>query len=97
MKRTEAQSVGDIIHEVFRRAGMENTESRQRALYVWSDIVGQGVNRQTTRRFVDQSGVMHVYIASAPLKSDLQFMRSRLLEQINAAVGSQAITDLIIH
>lgn len=97
MKKTEAQSVGDIIHEVFCRAGMEETEARQRALYHWVDVVGPGVNRLTTRRFVDRQGVMHVYISSAPLKADLQFMRSRLVEQLNNAVGSRAITDLIIH
>lgn len=97
MKKTEAQSVSDIIHDVFRRAGLESTEARQRALYHWSDIVGPGINRQTTRRFVDQQGVMHVFIASAPLKADLQFMRSHLIEELNAAVGTVAITDLIIH
>lgn len=97
MKRTEAQSIGDIIHDVFRQAGLEEAEARQRALYSWGDVVGPGIVKKTTRRFVDASGVMHVYIASAPLKADLQFMRSQLLLQLNAAVGCNAITDLIIH
>lgn len=97
MKRTEAQSVGEIIHEVFRHAGASETEARQRALYEWTEVVGPGVSRQTTRRFVDANGAMHVYLASGPLKADLQFMRGRLLEQINQRIGSNTITDLIIH
>ena len=97
MKRTEAESVGEIIHKVFLRVGLEEDEARQRALYMWSEIVGQGVNRMTTKRYVTDAGVMHVYVQSAALKQDLQFMRSTLVSQLNAAVGSTAITELIIH
>lgn len=97
MKRVEAQSIGEIIHDVFRYAGVEDVEARQRALNHWVDIVGPGINRQTSRRYVDSAGVMHVYITSAALKSDLQFMRSRLVCQLNESVGTNAISDLIIH
>ena len=69
MKKTEAQSIGEIIHEVFRRAGMETNEAEHRALYLWGEIVGAGVNRLTTQRYVADGGVMHVYIASGPLKT----------------------------
>ncbi len=97
MKKTEAQSIGEIIHEVFRRAGMETNEAEHRVLYLWGEIVGAGVNRLTTQRYVADGGVMHVYIASGPLKNDLRFMRSSLISQLNAAVGTNAIKDLIIH
>jgi predicted nucleic acid-binding Zn ribbon protein len=98
MKKVEAQSVGDIIHEVFHRAGLEANEAQQRACLMWADVVGPSVNRLTTRRYVAPGGVMHVFIASAALKNDLQFMRSSLLEQLNATVGvPDAIKDLIIH
>jgi hypothetical protein len=97
MKKTEAESVGEIIHAVFQRVGLEEDEARQRALYLWPEIVGPGVNRLTTRRYVTAAGVMHVYVESAALKQDLQFMRSSLVSQLNNAVGSAAITELIIH
>lgn len=97
MKKTEAQSVGEIIHEVFRRAGASGQEARHRALYEWTEIVGPGVSRMTSRRYVDDNGVMHIYLTSGPLKADLQFMRTQLMKQINQRVGSQAISDLIIH
>ncbi len=34
MKKTEAQAIGDIIHEVFVRSGMEGNEARQKACMV---------------------------------------------------------------
>lgn len=98
MKRIEPQQIGDIIHEVFVRSGMEDNEARQKACMMWSDIVGPTVNRRTTRRYVTDEGVMHVYLNSATLKNDLSFMRSRLIEQLNEYSGKPgSITDLIIH
>lgn len=98
MKKTEAQQIGDIIHEVFVRSGMEGNEARQKACMMWSEIVGPSVNRHTTRRYVTEQGVMHVFINSASLKGDLSFMRSKLIEQLNDFSGIPGtITDLIIH
>lgn len=98
MKRTEAQQIGDIIHEVFVRTGNEGNEARQRACAMWGDIVGVNINRRTTRRYVSAEGVMHVYLNSAPLKADLQFAREKLIEKLNEYSGTPgSITDLIIH
>ncbi len=98
MKRTEAEQVGDIINEVFRRAGQTDNACRHRALAMWSEVVGQGVNRQTTRRYVTEQGVMHVFITSAALKSDLSFMKSQIIKNLNDFAGKpDAIVDLIIH
>lgn len=98
MKRTEAQSIGDIIHEVFVRAGMEGNEARQKALMMWPDVVGPAIARCTTRRYVTSDGIMHVYLNSASLKSDLQFAREKLLVQLNQYAGKPgAIKELIIH
>lgn len=98
MKKIEPQQVGDIINDVFRRAGQEDNACRHRALVNWVNVVGQGINQKTTRRYVTDDGVMHVYIASAAIKQDLMFMRQKLLEALNSyAAHPTAITDLILH
>lgn len=78
------------------RAGVADTMAQHRACYIWPEIVGPGVNRYTLRRYVEGS-VLHVHITSAPLKNELSFHRQRLVELINQAVGSQALTDIVIH
>ena len=69
MKRTEAQSIGEIFDEVLRQNNLDDTFNEQKACFLWPEVVGPQINRRTTRRFVDH-GVMHVYISSAPLKSE---------------------------
>lgn len=96
MKRTEPKSFAEIFDEGMRLAGAADTLAQQRACYLWPEIVGPGVNKYTLRRYVD-GGVLHVYITSAPLKQELQFLRSGILEQLNKAVGCQALTSIEIH
>lgn len=75
---------------------MTSMVAQQRACYLWPEIVGPGINRYTFKRYVD-NGVLHVYMTSSVLKNELSFNRSALVEQINRAVGEQAITSIIFH
>lgn len=98
MKKIEPQQIGEIINDVFRRSGQTANVERHRALINWVNVVGTGVNQQTTRRYVTDDGIMHVYITSATVKNDLMFMRSKLLEALNAYAGApDAIKEIIIH
>lgn len=97
MKRTEPKSFAEIFDENMARAGASETMARHQACFLWPEIVGPGVNKYTYKRYVDDTGCLHVYISSAALKNELSFMRSRLIEQLNKAVGSQALTDIIFH
>lgn len=96
MKRSEPTLLADIIRESLRHDGIETRFEEQRAAYLWPEIVGPGVNRYTSRRYVE-AGVLHVYITSASLKQELSYLRPRLIEAINAAVGSRVITDILLH
>jgi hypothetical protein len=96
MKRSEPKLLVDIINEALRRDGLQTEFNEQRALYLWPQVVGPGVNRYTTRRFMDH-GVMHVFISSATLKNDLSFMRPRLIEALNQLVGANTVTDIVLH
>lgn len=82
--------------QAFEQAGMTDAVARQRACYIWPEIVGQGVNRFTTRRYI-KDGVMHVYLTSSPLKNELSFHRQRLVDLINKAVGSNVIQQIEFH
>ena len=97
MKRTEPKSFAEIFDENMARAGASDTMARHQACFLWPEIVGPGINKYTYKRYVDDTGCLHVYVSSAPLKNELSFMRSQLVEQINKAVGSQALTDIIFH
>lgn len=96
MKRTYPTIIKDLIDRVMLEGDTREKVLEQRASYLWTEIVGPGVNRHTFRRYVDH-GALHVYISSAPLKNDLSFLRHNIINEINNRLGSQVITDLVIH
>ena len=71
MKRTEPKSFAEIFDENMARAGASDTMARHQACFLWPEIVGPGINKYTYKRYVDDSGCMHVYVSSAPLKNEL--------------------------
>lgn len=96
MKRHEAESVGSIIKRAFESAGNAPAFDRQQVCYLWSEVVGPSINRQTTRRWVE-GDTMHVCIRSASLRNDLGFMASSLVEKLNEAVGKPVIRRILFH
>lgn len=96
MKRIEPMSIRQIIDQVMDSSARRSDMLEHRASAMWPDIVGQGVNRQTLRRYVAK-GVLHVYIASAPMKTELEFARGAIMRRINEALGSDVLTDIKIH
>lgn len=96
MKRREPKSFAEIFDECMSRAGASDTMARQRACYLWPEIVGPGVNRYTYLRRVEGS-VLHIYITSAPLKNELAYHRRHLLRKLNEMVGTEALTDIVFH
>ena len=96
MKRSEALAVGDILKAMVECDGNTAAFDRQKASFIWSEIVGPTINRATTRRYVE-GDVLHVFISSAPLKSELAFMLPGFLEKINEAIGRVTIKRILLH
>lgn len=96
MKRTEALAVGDILKAMIDCDGDSDEFNRQKACYIWGEVVGPHINQVTTRRYVEKD-TLHVFISSAPLKSELAFMTAGLIEKINDAVGKKVIKKISIH
>lgn len=96
MKRSEPQSIKELIDKALDDDSVRDAVREQRICYLWPEIVGPGINRYTTRRYIS-GGILHVFLSSAPLKNELQFHRDRLVELLNGAVGADVITDIMIH
>ena len=96
MKRTDAQSIAEIIGDFMQQEDIESAVLEHKALQLWSNVVGPGVNRMTTERYVDD-GVITVKISSAALRNDLMLSRSSIIEQLNNLVGKPVIKEIIFR
>lgn len=96
MKRTDPLRIDEIIDRTLNDNNINTAFNEQKLCYLWQEVVGATINRYTTRRYVD-SGTLHVYLSSAPLKNELQFHRQQLIKALNNAAGVEVINNIIIH
>ena len=96
MKRTEAKSIAEIIGDFMQQEDIEDAVLEQKALRLWQQVVGPGVNRMTTERYVD-NGVITVKISSAALRNDLMLSRTAIIAQLNQLVGKPVIKEIVFR
>lgn len=95
MKRTEAQTVGQIIRKILTQEHLEDKLYEQQIVELWPTVVGPVINSYTVNRYIADHKFV-VYLSSAPLKNELMMHKSRLVEALNKLVDKQIITDIII-
>ena len=96
MKRTEAKSIAEIIADFMQQEDIEDAVLEQKALRLWQQVVGPGVNRMTTERYVE-NGVITVKITSAALRNDLMLTRTSIIAQLNGLVGKSVIREIVFR
>ena len=96
MKRTEAKSIAEIIGDFMQQEDIETTMLEHRALQHWVNVVGPGINRMTTERYVE-NGVITVKISSAALRNDLMLSRTAIIAQLNQLVGKPVIREIVFR
>ena len=94
MKRTEAKNIGHIINDLLRQENLDVALDEHRASALWPQIVGDGINRYTIRRYV-KDGVMTVHLSSASLANELMLNRASIIKHINEALGREIIHEII--
>lgn len=94
MKRTEARNIGQIINDLLKKENLDVALDEHRACALWPQIVGDGINRYTIKRYV-KDGVMTVYLSSASLKGELMLNRATIIARINEALGRDIISEII--
>ena len=94
MKRTEARNIGQIINDLLKKENLDVALDEHRACALWPQIVGDGINRYTIKRYV-KDGVMTVHLSSASLKGELMLHRATIIARINEALGRDIISEII--
>jgi len=90
MQRSNTQSIGAIIAEMFRENGLEKPLMERRIIAAWPEVLGPLVSHYTGEMNI-KNGVLFVHIKSAPLRQELFNCRFQLVEKLQHAVGCDGV------
>ena len=96
MFRREVKSISDLLNMYLRREGLETPLLQKRAIDAWDTIMGAPITRYTGEKFI-KNQTLFVKITNPALRQDLSMMRTRIVQRINQAGGSQVITDVKVY
>lgn len=93
MKRYEPQSVGDLLRQAVEESLSTPKFDELNAIHAWPRVIGVEIARRAGRPYM-KNGRMTISVPSAPLRQELNMMRSQIAAAINAEVGKPTVTDL---
>jgi predicted nucleic acid-binding Zn ribbon protein len=94
MKKTNAESIRDVMYQYLRENGLEMPLNEYRIIQAWNDVLGDAISRNTKDlRIYNQ--VLYATIESSALKNELLMRRTGLIKILNERVGAQVITKII--
>lgn len=96
MDRRKTENVTDVVYQYLRLNGLEGPLNEYRLLQAWEEVMGAGVARYTTQKYLTNQ-TLCVHLTSAALKADLMMRRSEIVRALNDKVGADVIYDLIIR
>lgn len=96
MKKSNSQSLGDVLNEVFQNQNLKDKFNEQRIIDSWEPLLGQGVAQYTTKLYI-RNKVLNVHISSAVLKAELMMSRDKLIKALNERVGEWVVNDIMFR
>ena len=95
MKRSNINSVGDIIRKLMRNPKLAEKMNELDALDVWKELIGGGLQKFVMSAKIYKGG-LYVKLSSSVLRDELSYKKSELKEQINQKLGREIVKDIIL-
>lgn len=93
MFRKHPIQVEKLVKVILRSNGLETPWLQRRLMEAWDKVAGTLVAQYTTEKYI-RNQTLFVHVENPALRSELNMMRSSLVEKLNAEVGSMIITEI---
>lgn len=96
MKRTNSESIGNLLRQYLRQQGLEAPLNEHRLIEGWAHVMSPVVARYT-RDLVIRNQTLYVSLSSPAVRQELLMQRRELVTRLNAYVGAQVVCDIVFQ
>jgi predicted nucleic acid-binding Zn ribbon protein len=94
MRRSNTQSLGDVLKEFIEQNHMDRKLKEIDVVQGWEDLLGKTIAHHTKNIYISNR-ILYVDISSSVVKNELFIMREEICRRINENAGQQIITKII--
>ena len=95
MRGKNTHNVGDIIRKLMKNPKLAGKLDELDALSIWDDLMGEALMKYITDRKIYKS-TLYVKLKSAPMRNELSYKKTALLQQINNRLGNPFLKDIVL-
>ncbi|HUZ61133.1 MAG TPA: DUF721 domain-containing protein [Hanamia sp.] len=88
-------SIGDALKEFLKKSKLKNGVQSLQVQDAWEKIMGRTIANYTDKIEVINS-TLFISTSVAPLKNELIFQKSKIIERVNEALGEKVIKEVVI-
>ena len=92
----DSKHIKEILKQIMKQSGMNRGIAENSVITSWKEIVGERINKSTENIYISNK-ILFVKIRSAIAKSELNMIKTALVEKINQRVGLDVITKIVIR
>ncbi len=90
------QSIKDVISDLMGSNHMKGKLAEINIINNWEKIVGNLIAKNTTKIYINKNK-LYLHIESAPLRNELNYTRSKIVELVNQEAGTELIDDVVVR
>ena len=87
------QHIASAIKKLIKKNGLKKGLDQQKAIDVWSDVVGEKINKKTNPTMVE-FGVLTVETENAAWRQELHIQKKNIIFLINKKLKNKIIKDI---
>lgn len=93
-RKRDSLSIGDAIDHWMDQLRVRNKYKESYIIQNWEKIMGAPIAKRTTNLYI-RNKKLYIHLSSAPLKSELNLSKHKVVELLNTAAGDKVIEDVV--
>ena len=98
MKRriSNEQTIQEVIREFLDGSKIKGKLAEIKVINQWEEMVGSIIAKNTQKIYFHH-GKLILHIESAPLRNELNYSRSKIVQIVNECAGMELIDDVVVR
>jgi hypothetical protein len=88
-------SIGDALKEFLKKSKLKSGMQAMQIKDAWEKIMGKTISNYTDKIEIINS-TLFIYTSVAPLKHELTYQKSKIVERVNEELGEKVILEVVI-
>jgi len=88
--------IGDAIKGFLEKSSLKNGVRAVQIESLWEELMGKTISKYTDKiQIINKT--LYIYTSVGPLKQELLYQKSIIIERINEVMGDKVISEVVIR